>query len=283
MVSRSLRVQANTPSISPPSRSSAMGIDLSILIASTVTPSDRTRSGTVETGMQDVIWNGASQPAQPRDGVRLQRLERRGEAASAAVSFIRGSFDAEEVGHDRPRGVLRLHRGTPDGAPDRGLRREIDWPVATISAAAVPGAEGDLVMLEATEPSLRWRRYTETVLQAAPSSTCAWSITLGALLADVPHTRPVAITGIARSAAGRPARAPPLELRGPTGIVGVLHHALADGVASRRASGPRCPTTWRLRPTRRWRWPWSARSRAPPGLLSTPASSSPRPRTTSAR
>src|SRR5918996_1519652 len=68
-----------------------------------------------------------------------------------------------------------------------GLTREIDWPSATVSAAAVPGAEGDLVTVQATEPSLRWRRYTENIVATARELDVRMVVTLGALRAAVPH------------------------------------------------------------------------------------------------
>jgi predicted ATP-grasp superfamily ATP-dependent carboligase len=101
--------------------------------------------------------------------------------------------------------------------------------VATISATPVPGAEGDLVMLQATEPSLRWRRYTENLVATARELDVRMVITLGALLADVPHTRPVAITGLAseRSLVDR-LGFQHTSYEGPTGIVGVLHSGFAN-------------------------------------------------------
>jgi proteasome assembly chaperone (PAC2) family protein len=147
-----------------------------------------------------------------------------GEAASAAVSFIRGSFEAEEVASIDPEEFFDFTAVRPTVRLTEGVTREIDWPVATISAAAVPGAEGDLVMLQATEPSLRWRRYTDNLLATARALDVSMVITLGALLADVPHTRPVAITGLAseRSLVDR-LGFQHTSYEGPTGIVGVLH------------------------------------------------------------
>jgi predicted ATP-grasp superfamily ATP-dependent carboligase len=93
----------------------------------------------------------------------------------------------------------------------------------------VSGAEGDLVMLQATEPSLRWRRYTDNVVATARELEVRMVITLGALLADVPHSRPVNITGLAsdRSLVDR-LGFQHTTYEGPTGIVGVLHHSCAS-------------------------------------------------------
>jgi proteasome assembly chaperone (PAC2) family protein len=157
-----------------------------------------------------------------------------GEAASAAVSFIRESFDAEDVASIDPEEFFDFTAVRPTVRLTEGLTREIDWPSATVSAAAVPGAEGDLVTVQATEPSLRWRRYTENILATARELNVRMVITLGALLADVPHSRPVGITGLAsEQSLVRKLGFQNTRYEGPTGIVGVLHHACASaGLAS---------------------------------------------------
>jgi proteasome assembly chaperone (PAC2) family protein len=178
--------------------------------------------------MQDVIWNGRPTLRKPVMVCAFNGWNDAGEAASAAVAFIRGSFDAEEVASIDPEEFFDFTAVRPTVRLTEGVTREIDWPVATISAAAVPGAEGDLVMLQATEPSLRWRRYTDNLVATARELDVRMVITLGALLADVPHTRPVAITGLAseRSLVDR-LGFQHTSYEGPTGIVGVLHDACA--------------------------------------------------------
>ena len=166
--------------------------------------------------MQDVIWNGRPTLRKPVMVCAFNGWNDAGEAASAAVSFIRGQLRRRGGRLDRPRGVLRLHGGAAHGAPDRGRRRARSTGRSRRSRPRpCPGAEGDLVMLQATEPSLRWRRYTDNLVATARELDVRMVITLGALLADVPHTRPVAITGHRlRALAGRPARLPAHELRG---------------------------------------------------------------------
>jgi predicted ATP-grasp superfamily ATP-dependent carboligase len=179
--------------------------------------------------MQDVIWNGRPTLRKPVMVCAFNGWNDAGEAASAAVSFIRGSFDAEEVASIDPEEFFDFTAVRPTVRLTEGMARKIEWPVATISAAAVPGAEGDLVMLQATEPSLRWRRYTENLVETARELGVRMVITLGALLADVPHTRPVAITGLAseRSLVDR-LGFQHTSYEGPTGIVGVLHSGFAS-------------------------------------------------------
>jgi len=180
--------------------------------------------------MQDVIWSDRPVLRKPVMVCAFKGWNDAGEAASAALSFIRGSFDdASDVATIDPEEYYDFTAVRPNVRLTDGRTREIDWPDATISAVAVPGADGDLVLLQATEPSLRWRRYTKNVVATARELKVRMVITLGALLADVPHSRPVSITGIAhdQSLVDRLGYQP-TNYEGPTGITGVLHHACAE-------------------------------------------------------
>jgi predicted ATP-grasp superfamily ATP-dependent carboligase len=184
--------------------------------------------------MQDVIWSDRPRLRSPVMVCAFKGWNDAGEAASAAVSFISESFDAEDVASIDPEEFFDFTAVRPTVRLTEGLTREIDWPTATVSAAPVPGAEGDLVLVQATEPSLRWRRYTENIVAAARELDVRMVITLGALLADVPHSRPVAIAGLAsEQSLVRKLGFQSTSYEGPTGIVGVLHHACASaGLAS---------------------------------------------------
>jgi proteasome assembly chaperone (PAC2) family protein len=152
-----------------------------------------------------------------------------GEAASAALSYIKGSFDAHEVGEIDPEEFYDFTAVRPTVRLAEGDLREIDWPENSLSAAEVPGADADLVLLQGVEPSLRWRRFTADVISAARELGVRTVITLGALLADVPHSRPVGVTGITsdETLIERLGFEPP-SYEGPTGIVGVLQRACAE-------------------------------------------------------
>src|SRR5207244_8216482 len=107
-----------------------------------------------------------------------------------------------------------------------GQARQIDWPSNTLLTVRVPTAERDLVLLSGVEPNVRWRTFAEAILAAAERLGVEMVITLGALIADVAHTRPVPITGLASD----PDLVEQLGLsrssyEGPTGIVGVVHDA----------------------------------------------------------
>jgi proteasome assembly chaperone (PAC2) family protein len=157
-----------------------------------------------------------------------------GEAASAALGFINGHFESSEVASIDPEEFYDFTAVRPMVRLAEGRTREIDWPENSLSAAEVPGADGDLVMLQGTEPSLRWKRFSKQVVDTAGELGVRMVITLGALLADVPHTRPVSITGIA-SDEGLLERLgyDRTNYQGPTGITGVLHHTCAAaGISS---------------------------------------------------
>jgi proteasome assembly chaperone (PAC2) family protein len=104
----------------------------------------------------------------------------------------------------------------------------LSWPEILIQEARAPGATRDLLLLGGPEPSSRWRAFCALILDAAQTLGVERVVGLGALLADVPHTRPATLTGIASPASlveGMAFRTP--SYHGPTGIVGALHHAAA--------------------------------------------------------
>jgi proteasome assembly chaperone (PAC2) family protein len=179
--------------------------------------------------MTDVIWRERPELRAPVMVCAFKGWNDAGEAASAALAYIRGSFDAREVGSIDPEEFYDFTAVRPTVKLVEGSTREIEWPENSFSVAPVPGAEGDLVMLQGVEPSLRWRRFTEDVVTAARDLGVRMVITLGALLADVPHSRPVSITGITSDEAlvKRLGFEPP-SYEGPTGIVGLLQQACAD-------------------------------------------------------
>ena len=184
--------------------------------------------------MPDLIWSERPELRSPFLVCAFKGWNDAGEAATAALSFIRRHFDSFPVADIDPEEFFDFTAVRPMVRLTEGRTREIDWPSNAISAARIPGAEGDLVMLEGVEPSLRWRRFTQAIVDLARELDVRMVITLGALLADVPHSRPVSVTGIAsdeslvhRLGFER------TTYQGPTGIVGVLHHTCsAAGVPS---------------------------------------------------
>jgi proteasome assembly chaperone (PAC2) family protein len=147
-------------------------------------------------------------------------------AATAALEAVAMSVDAEPVAQIDPEEFFDFQVSRPTIRLTEGQTREVDWPQNALYAAKVPAAEHDLVLVSGIEPNLRWRGFAKTVLDAAEQLEVELVVTLGALLADVPHTRPVPITGLASD----PKLVDRLGLsrsnyEGPTGIVGVIHDA----------------------------------------------------------
>ena len=152
-----------------------------------------------------------------------------GEAATAALGFLIESFEAREVARIDPEEFYDFTAVRPNVRMSEGKTRVIDWPENRLHAASVPGTDHDLLLLQGVEPSLRWRAYTAMIIDLARELGVTRVVTLGALLADVPHTRPVPMTGIGSDHdAFEKLGFQPSSYEGPTGIVGVIHHACAQ-------------------------------------------------------
>ena len=149
-----------------------------------------------------------------------------GEASTAALTFLRESFGASQVADVDPEEFFDFTAVRPNVTLDEGSVRVIDWPENSLHAAHVPESDSDLLLLQGVEPSLRWRAFCGAVVDAARELDARMVVTLGALLADVPHSRAISITGLA-SDRGLIERLgfQRSNYEGPTGIVGVLHDA----------------------------------------------------------
>jgi proteasome assembly chaperone (PAC2) family protein len=157
-----------------------------------------------------------------------------GDAASSALTFLGASLDAERFATIDPEDFYDFQATRPSVSITDGNTREITWPEVEIYEARVPRAPRDLVLLAGVEPSMRWRTFCETVIDLAEALGAQMVVTLGALLADVPHTRPVNVTGLASDESLMERLGVPNPgYEGPTGIVGVLHSACsAAGIPS---------------------------------------------------
>jgi proteasome assembly chaperone (PAC2) family protein len=145
-------------------------------------------------------------------------------AASTALATVANSLDGELIARVDPEEYFDFQSTRPTISLDEGQTRRVEWPENNLFAVSVPSADRDLVLLDGTEPNLRWRTFSETIATAADALGVEMIITLGALIAEVSHTLPVPITGLASSQE----LVEELELErsnyeGPTGIVGVVH------------------------------------------------------------
>ena len=148
-----------------------------------------------------------------------------GEAASAAVAHLVQVWSAEPITELDPEEyhdfqVSRPLVGEVDG------RRQITWPTTRLFWARPSGSSRDVVIVRGIEPSMRWRAFTRELLGLADELKVGTLITLGALLADVPHTRPIPVTSTSDNEQLLEQLAiEPSRYEGPTGIVGVLQEA----------------------------------------------------------
>jgi proteasome assembly chaperone (PAC2) family protein len=149
-----------------------------------------------------------------------------GQGASLAAGYLAKTWGAIRFAEIEPEGFFDFQATRPQVKLDEGFTRRIDWPETAFYHARPVGMDRDAVLLLGVEPNLRWRTFTGLIVDFARDLGVELVVTLGALLADVPHTRPTPVTGSATD----PELIEKLGLQasryeGPTGIVGVLHDA----------------------------------------------------------
>jgi proteasome assembly chaperone (PAC2) family protein len=152
-----------------------------------------------------------------------------GQGASLGGAYLAKQWDATRFAEIDPEGFYDFQATRPQVSLVDGITRQLDWPENAFFHAPIPGADRDAIVLLGVEPNLRWKTFTNLVLELAQELGVEMLVTLGSLLADVPHTRPAPVTG----AATDPALVAELGLEpsryeGPTGIVGVVHDACRD-------------------------------------------------------
>jgi proteasome assembly chaperone (PAC2) family protein len=180
--------------------------------------------------MQPLIWDRRP------DGLRAPALicafkgwNDAGDAASAALTFLGASLNATRFAQIDPEDFYDFQATRPKIELIDGRTRELTWPTVEVWEARIPRAPRDLILLSGPEPSMRWRTFCRLIVDLVEALDVQMVVTLGALLADVPHSRPVGITGFATDE-GLQKRSDlhPSSYEGPTGITGVLHAACAD-------------------------------------------------------
>jgi proteasome assembly chaperone (PAC2) family protein len=149
-----------------------------------------------------------------------------GQGATLAAGYLARTWRAERFADIDPEGFVDFQSNRPHVSLDEGMTRRIEWPENAFYHARITGSDRDAVLLLGIEPSLRWRTFSKLVIGLARDLDVQLVVTLGSLLADVPHTRAAPVTG----AASDPALVETLGLQhsryeGPTGIVGVLQDA----------------------------------------------------------
>jgi len=152
-----------------------------------------------------------------------------GDAASAAVSHIGAALGATRFARIDPEDFYDFQATRPMVKLVAGQAEELVWPGINIYQARVPRAPRDLILIEGPEPSFRWRSFSALLIDLAEALGVQIVVTLGALLADTPHSLPVVVSGLASDASlVERLGVGDVNYEGPTGIVGVLHQACVD-------------------------------------------------------
>lgn len=149
-----------------------------------------------------------------------------GESASGALMHLLTAWNHQEIGRLDPEAYYDFQVNRPFIRIDETVVREIVWPNTILYAASTPHLSNDFLIVKGIEPSMRWSTFANEILDVADDYEVNTVITLGALLADTPHSRPITVT----ASGAHPDIAKKLgvevsKYEGPTGIIGVLQDA----------------------------------------------------------
>ena len=146
-----------------------------------------------------------------------------GEAASDALRYLNKLWGGKKVGTIEADEYYDFQFTRPVIRRTASGDRKIKWPSTRIFKASVPGSNVDVIFVQGTEPSYKWRAYTAELLVHAEALNVDYVILVGALLADVPHSRPIPVSASTDDAALRERMdLEASQYEGPVGIVGVL-------------------------------------------------------------
>lgn len=149
-----------------------------------------------------------------------------GDAASTAIEHLQLTWDASSWTELDPDPYYDFQVSRPTVRLVEGVTREVTWPTTRLSVCRPPGSAHDVVLVHGIEPNMRWRAFCSELLALVEGVDARTVVTLGALLADSPHTRPVPVTGTAydEDSANR-FGLDQSRYEGPTGIVGIFQDA----------------------------------------------------------
>jgi predicted ATP-grasp superfamily ATP-dependent carboligase len=146
-----------------------------------------------------------------------------GQGATLGGGYLAKQWGAESFAEIDPENYYDFQAVRPNVSLEDGLTRRLEWPSNTFLHAPIPGLDRDAVILLGVEPNLRWKTYSGLVLELVQELEVELVVTLGSLLADVPHTRPAPVSAAASdSSLVEELGVEPSRYEGPTGIVGIL-------------------------------------------------------------
>lgn len=193
--------------------------------------------------MEHVRWTARPELHEPVVIAAFEGWNDAGDAATTAARYLVDRWDVDLVAEMDPEEFYDFTSTRPQVQLDDEGHRQIEWPTTEVFAGSIPGVGTDVLIVVGTEPQLRWRTYSAELAGVALAHGARLCITLGALLAEVPHTRPTPIVGTAYepdTVAG--VQLQPSNYEGPTGIVGVLHDTW-------RKAGLRTASLWATVPS----------------------------------
>ena len=175
--------------------------------------------------MDPIVWE--REPPELRSPVLVASFSGWNDAASAAgtaLGAIGAAFETELVARIDPEEFFDFQANRPAIEISAGTMQGVEWPDNLIVSASADDAERDLLVISGTEPSTRWRTFCNAVLDVAEACGVESVVTFGSLIADVAHTRPVPITGLATDEAMiEQLGFEDVSYEGPTGVLGVFH------------------------------------------------------------
>ena len=179
--------------------------------------------------MNELIWNYDSLDSlnKPVLVVAFKGLFDASGSATSALEWLMEKSESENLGEIDSETFFDFTQERPLISFDKNGERALTWPKNKIVAIKTNGNERDLLSISGIEPHLRWRTFSELLIEIVNKSNAESVITLGSMVGMTPHSRPLTVTGSSTN----PELAERLHLekpsyQGPTGIVGVLHDAL---------------------------------------------------------
>jgi proteasome assembly chaperone (PAC2) family protein len=179
--------------------------------------------------VEHVIWHSRPSFERPVLIAAFEGWNDAGDAASGAVQYLIDRFAGDLCAEIDPEEFLDFTSTRPQVRLGDDGDRTIVWPTTRVYAVELPGGGGDALLMIGSEPQLKWRTFCEQVVSIAREANCRLIVTLGALVAEVPHSRPVPVVGSVTDPETQSEMGlAPSTYEGPTGIVGVLSGACRD-------------------------------------------------------
>ncbi len=181
--------------------------------------------------MSALSWNPRINPTQPLMIVAYEGWNDAGEASTMALAHLGEQWGAVRAGTIGAEEFFDFTTYRPSVSLDASRKRQIEWPDTKLWFARLPNGR-DVVLVRGVEPQLKWRSYCSHVRELIGLTGVRLVVTLGSLLAEVPHTRPVPVYGSSQNADVQQAlHLEASDYEGPTGIIGVLvNECEVDGV-----------------------------------------------------